>query len=110
MKGRISMSQRVINVKLSALDEDTDILSFHISEDDLPQINLNNATCQNDLKNVFTKLLQLAVEDDISLEFSIEDGYARGLYKDVCSEYIMDINRELREAMEAIRRELSSQA
>ena len=48
------MSQRVINVKLSALDEDTDILSFHISEDDLPQINLNNATFQNDLKNVFT--------------------------------------------------------
>ena len=103
------MSQRVIDVTLSAFDNDTDILTFHISKDDLLHVNLNNAACQNDLKIVFTKLLQLAVEDDVTLAFSIEEGYARGLYKDVCTEYIGDLNRELCEVTEVIRRELSVQ-
>jgi len=39
----------------------------------------------------------------------IEEGYSRDLYKDVCSEYVIELQRELDSIKERIRREVSAE-
>ena len=87
MKGRISMNQIILEVKLFAENTDDDILSFAF-EDDECRVNLNSDSCQGELKEVFSKLVKLCLHNDVTLEMKIEEGYSRGLYKDVCSEYV----------------------
>lgn len=43
---------------------------------------------------------------DISLRLIIDESYSRGLYKDVCNEYVQDLQKELDTIKERIRREL----
>lgn len=101
------MNQRIIDVILTA-SADVDVLVF-VLDDENPDayiVNLNSATSQNELKNVFSKLLQILLEEDVALRLLIADGYGKGLYKDVCREYIDDLNRELVQVKEIIQKEL----
>lgn len=67
------MSQRVIDVTLTVLS-DVDVLVFGL--DDKKQydytVNLNSATSQNELKNVFSRLLQLLLQEDIILNLVVK--------------------------------------
>lgn len=101
------MNQETINVILFALDDDNDILRFSIDGKNL-DINLNKSDCQNAMKNMFSVLLKKAVNTDLSLEFSANPGYTRGMYIEVCEEYVKDLNRELSEVVERIRNELKN--
>lgn len=101
------MNQETINVTLLALDDDNDILRFHIDGENL-DINLNKSDCQNAMKNMFSVLLKKAVHTDLSLEFSADQGYTRGMYIEVCEEYVRDLNRELCEVVDTIRSELKN--
>lgn len=101
------MSQRTINVELTVYGE-TDVLNFHL-DDKNPEkyiVNLNSSTSQNDLKNVFCALLNLLTEEEITLKLVIVDGYKKGLYKDVCCEYINDLNKEISQVKEEINQTL----
>ena len=108
MKGRVFMSQRVIDVTLTVLS-DVDVLVFGL--DDKEQydytVNLNSATSQNELKNVFSRLLQLLLQEDITLNLVIDKDYGKGLYKDVCREYINDLNRELTQVKASLIKEIA---
>lgn len=108
MKGKKSMNQRTIDVVLTVSGE-IDVLVFCLDEEqpDAYTVNLNSTTSQNELKEVFAKLLQLLLSEDISLKLIIAEGYSKGLYKDVCKEYIEDLNRELVKVKESIKQELS---
>lgn len=88
---------------------DADVLQFQLDEEhpETYSVNLNSTSSQNELKQVFSKLLELLMEEDIVLELSVADGYKKGLYKDVCVEYIKDLNHELIQVKEAILSELS---
>ena len=108
MKGRISMNQIILEVKLFAENTDDDILSFAF-EDDECRVNLNSDSCQGELKEVFSKLVKLCLQNDVTLKMRIEDGYSRGLYKDVCSEYVTELQRELDRIKDRIRREVSAE-
>lgn len=102
------MSQRVIDVKLTAMS-DVDVLIFGLDEEQ-PEayvVNLNSATSQNELKEVFSKLLELLLTEDILLQLSVAPGYSKGLYKDVCKEYIEDLNRELVQVKANMKKELN---
>lgn len=88
------MSQETIKVELLAVDEDIDILRFHINQEAI-DVNLNNATCQTDLKKVFSELIRKSIHTEIELMLTISSDYTRGMYKEVCTEYIEDLNREL---------------
>ena len=105
MKERISMSQRIIDVVLTTLGEDRDILRFNLSEESFLDIDLDSATCQTDIKKLFSEILKLSVNDDLELRFAAEEGFPRELYKDVCEEYIKDIARELKESKQILRQE-----
>jgi hypothetical protein len=39
----------------------------------------------------------------------IEDNYNRGLYNDVCTEYIAELQRELNNVRDAIRKEIAEE-
>ena len=102
------MSQRIIDVTLT-VSADVDVLVFGLDDEqsDAYTVNLNSATSQNELKVVFSKLLQLLLEEDIVLRLVIAEGYGKGLYKDVCREYIDDLNRELSQVKESMKKEIS---
>ena len=97
------MNPRTIEVLLTTLGEDRDVLRFNITEDTAIDIDLDSSTCQTDIKKLFSEILMIAVYEDISFKFVIEDGFPRELYKDVCEEYIKDITKELQTSTMAIR-------
>ena len=74
-----------------------------MTEDSIIDIDLDSSTCQTEIKNLFSEILMLAVNEDISFNFSTEEGFPRELYKDVCEEYIKDITRELQTSIIATR-------
>lgn len=100
------MNQRTIKVLLSEEDVNTDILRFFITEESFIDINLNSDTCQTEIKSLFSELIRIAKQNDIAFELCIQDGYSKDLYKDVCSEYIKEIKRELEATSMVIRNEL----
>ena len=97
------MNQRIISVLLTTLGEDRDVLRFRIDDDTSLDIDLDSATCQSEIKKLFSVILQYALNEDIKLEFITEKDFPRELYKDVCTEYIKDIERELKNSTELIR-------
>ena len=104
MKEGIFMNQEVI--KATLLEKDgIDILRFKIDEDEL-EINLNSPDCQNSLKKLFTSILEKVVNVSAEITFEIQEGYSRGMYIEVCEEYIKDLNRELGEVIELIKEEI----
>ena len=93
------MSLETIKVELTVIGE-MDVLIFHLDSEKIPDgfsVNLNTASSQSELKAVFSKLLEMMIESEISLELIIAEGYSKGLYKDVCAEYIQDLNREIKQ-------------
>ena len=102
------MSQKIIEVQLTTLS-DADVLIFGLDKEQPYAyiVDLNSSSSQSELKIVFAKLLQVLLEEDISLEFTIAPDYKKGLYKDVCKEYIDDLNRELTQVKVNISRELN---
>ena len=93
------MSLETIKVELTAIGE-MDVLVFHLDSERIPDglsVNLNTASSQSELKSVFSKLLEMMIESEVSLELLIAEGYSKGLYRDVCTEYIQDLNREIRQ-------------
>lgn len=96
MKEKTSMNQEIINVKLLD-DNGVDTLLFEIPEiEDGISVNLNTNEGQNDLKKVFENLLVIINKQDVELKLEIAEQYKKGLYKEVCAEYIDDLNKEIK--------------
>lgn len=96
MKEKISTNLEIINVKLLEVDG-VDTLIFEIPEmEDGLSVNLNTNEGQNDLKKVFENLLVLINKQDVELKLEIDEHYKKGLYKEVCREYIDDLNKEIK--------------
>ena len=99
------MNPEVIEVILKSEDADTDVIEFHISDASL-SVNLNSPNSQVSMKAVFAALLKELVARDIELQLTIDDDFNRVMYKEVCTEYISDLNRELSQVKDALRNEL----
>ena len=106
MKERIFMSQTTLIARLYAETPDDDVLSFLINGNE-EKVYLNSDSCQAHLKEVFSKLITISINEDVQLQLKIDDDYGRGLYKDVCTEYIQELQNELDSVKERIRRELA---
>lgn len=108
MKGKIYMNQVQIKVLLTVIGE-TDVLTFFLDEDKYPDgitVNLNSSDGQNDLKRVFSALLEKLELSKIELSLDVAEGYSKGLYKDVSDEYIRSLNDELSTVYHKIQEEL----
>ena len=97
MSENTSTKSVVINVEL--LDKGgKDILHFDLVSESHPQgidVNLNAEDGQNQLVTVFSCLLQKLLMNKVYLQLKINSGYGRMLFKDVCTEYIKNLNSEL---------------
>lgn len=101
------MNPRIIDVQLT-VSADVDILIFAL-DDECPDdyiVSLSSSTSQNELKKVFSKLLQILMEEDVTLRLTIAEGYGKTLQKEVCQAYIEDLNRELQQVKESMKAEL----
>lgn len=88
----MSQEEKIIKVYLeSQAKEDYMIFGF---ENEM-KVCMNNENCQNELKSIFSILLQELVNQPIKLEYEERKEYKTGLYIDVCTEYIKDLNREI---------------
>lgn len=101
------MNQKQIEVLLTVIG-DNDVLNFKLDSENTDGyiVNLNSDKSQSELKNVFSKLLTLMIEDDILLILKIDEGYSKVLYKEVCLEYIDNLNREISSVVETVRKEI----
>ena len=102
------MNQIKLNVKLFAEGEDEDILAFCFAEGE-GRISLNSDSSQVQMMEVFSKLVYLCINNDVELSLEIEEGYKRSLYKDVCQEYVRELQRELNNVTEKVRKEIKNQ-
>ena len=95
------VENKIVKVVLTVMGE-TDVLVFLLDENDSEKyvIDLNDSSCQIKIKDVFSKLLEELIE------FDIKEGYSKGLYKDVCKEYIAELNKELVQVKNSIKKEL----
>lgn len=102
------MNPRTIDVLLT-VSGDADVLVFALDEEcpDFYTVSLSTSSSQNDLQKVFSKLLQMLLDEDIVLSLTIADGYSKGLQKDVCLAYIDDLNRELVQVKTSMSAELA---
>ena len=102
------MNQKQIEVLLTVVGE-SDVLNFilDLEKPDEYVVNLNSDTSQSELKKVFSKLLELIIENDVKLVLKIAEGYSKVLYMDVCTVYIDDLNREISSVAESVRKDVS---
>ncbi|PKD27611.1 hypothetical protein RB5AMG_02014 [Ruminococcus bromii] len=102
------MNQKQIEVLLTVVGE-SDVLNFILDQEkpDEYVVNLNSDTSQSELKKVFSKLLELIIENDVKLVLKIAEGYSKVLYMDVCTVYIDDLNREISSVAESVRKDVS---
>ena len=106
MKERGFMNLITLNVKLCTENENNDILLFRFDDGD-GKVHLNTDSCQAEMKEVFSRLIRLLIENDVTLMLTIDDDYGRNLYKEVCSEYISDLQKEIDSVKSLIRNEFS---
>ena len=106
MKGKTSMNQIILDIKLYAENEDDDILSF-VFGDGERKVYLNSDSCQGQMKDAFSRLVKISLSNDVQLHLIIDDDYSRGLYKDVCKEYVQELQKELDGVKDRIRREFA---
>jgi hypothetical protein len=96
MKEKKSMNQEVINVELFSNNGVDTLLFKELGSKEGISVNLNSTTGQQDLKNVFGNLLHILQNKDVELRLNINPLYKKGLYKEVCEEYIKDLNKEIK--------------
>ena len=88
----MNRESKMISVTLRKVNE-KDVLVFVLDESFT--VNLNSEESQNELKNIFSQLLRMMLVYDIKLKLNIAEGYKEGLFIDVCTEYISELNREI---------------
>lgn len=92
----MSQGSKEISVVLKKNNND-DLLEFNFS--DIYVVNLNSDNSQNELKIVFSKLLEELFDNPIELKLIYSENYKSGLYIDVCEEYIKELNKEIKEVL-----------
>lgn len=108
MKENISMMREVINVELKEQDG-SDILKFNVTDEDFKDgisVNLNSDEGRKDLAQLFSILLRHMLESKIELQLKVDSDYEKGLYKDVATEYIEALNKEIDKVYETMKSEL----
>lgn len=82
-----------INVVLIE-NEGKNLLRFDMKDDSI-NIDLNSEE-QESLRNLFNKLLNVAVNEEITLKLKISEGYTNVLFKEIAEEYIGQLNAEIK--------------
>lgn len=82
-----------INVVLIE-NEGKNLLRFDIIDNSI-NIDLNSEE-QESLRTLFNRLLNVAVNEEITLKLKISEGYNNVLFKEIAVEYIEQLNTEIK--------------
>lgn len=75
--------------------EGNDVLRFCFPDETFLDVNLTGESGNNQLKEVFEKVLQLQLEDDVRVGFEPTEGYSNVMYSQVCKAYTDTLANEL---------------
>lgn len=96
----------ITRIALLTNADEKDVLIFKLKTDCI--VHLRCDTCQNEIKAVFSTLLKELLEHPIKVELVISPDYENQLLKEVCKEYIDDLNREIENVIERIPKPLKA--
>lgn len=92
MKGEGYMDK---NIKVELLEENSiDYLRIYFGDEEFEDINLNSND-QSGLRSIYKKLIKLTLENNLTLELEYQEGYSKVLFKEIASEFLSDLNKEL---------------
>ena len=100
----MNQEEKIIDVYLMC-EENKDYLVFDFEES--LKVNFNEESNQNELKEVFVRILSEMTRTSIKLVYVDKAEYKNNLYKDVCKEYVKDLNREINTVAKSIPNYLS---
>ncbi|WP_418831139.1 hypothetical protein [Paraeggerthella sp.] len=83
-----------IEIKASLVKEG-EIEKIRFDFDDKPELNLNDEKNQVQVKELFVKLLNELVKNNITIIPDIPESRKNDLYGEVCQEYINQLNSEI---------------
>lgn len=87
-----------IKVTVTTNEQNDDVMRFGLSEP--IDISLTGTDGTKQLKELFSSLMHLLIEDEVCLSFIKTEGYGTKMYEDVCKEYLDVLNDELIAARE----------
>lgn len=108
MNENTSTNQEAISVKLTKKNE-KDVLLFGLNSEEHPDgigVELNSERGQLDLKVVFSKLLEKMLNEQVVLEYFVEEGYSVNLFREVCKDYIEALNKEICQVYDSMKTDL----
>ena len=82
-----------------------DVLEFNINDTETLEININSND-QSNLRKLFYQIITESMKSEFGLELKVEDGYKKQLYIDVATEYVKQLNTELKKIIEEIPEDL----
>lgn len=88
------MMQKMITTVLSD-SEGNDVLRFRFPDDTALDVCLTGESGNNQLKEVFEKVLKLQLKDDVEVDFEPTEGYTNAMYVQVCKAYTGTLANEL---------------
>lgn len=73
------------------------------------EINLNDsATCQEQLRSLFSQLVEILIDKEVSISFEKNENYPRDLIESAIELYVEDLKSEVITVRQQIIRELSA--
>lgn len=88
------MTVQIVKAALFQRDDGDNILRFNIGGTN-QDLNLDDETNEEQVKQVFDALLAQMVNEDIQVVADIPEERTRDLYGEVCAAYITQLNTEL---------------
>jgi len=85
-----------IEAVLEKLDNEEEVLKFRLTPE--KSVRLTSTQGVNDLKDVFVTLLNKLTTDDVLVELVDNPDYDNKMYRDICAEYVVELNKDIAEA------------
>lgn len=93
-KGVTFMTAQIVKASLVLDDDGHNLLRFDVGGTN-QDLDLDDETNEEQIKNLFDALLMLMVDEEIQVTADIPEERARDLYGEVCTAYIEQLNTEL---------------
>jgi len=92
-------------IKMTALKLPDESEVFRLKTDTPIDVVVTDDAGTEQIQNMFIYLLDKLISNDVEIEFEKTPDYGNEMYENVCKDYIQSLNRELKEAREALIKE-----
>jgi len=86
----------IIEARLLTSNQNVDVLRFELNPP--VDVRLTSTDGAKDLQVLFVELLKLLINDQVEISLIENPDYKNQMYFNICTEYILDLNKDLAEA------------